>query len=167
MLALEQSGTLLCPVRPAAKLVEAPDVEESFLSHDAGLRSMRWTIVKNNVTHERNTCRQQFPSVSSICTRSGISRSAAAATTVSEVRHVRARINSSAMQETTCFLDRGTGDARAKPMLDVLDALSGAVFSAMVTKAEDEYAVAVVAEAWPCTGRARVILLSDQEKPTK
>ena len=30
---------LFCPVRPAAKLVEAPDFEESLLSHDAGLRS--------------------------------------------------------------------------------------------------------------------------------
>ena len=41
------------------------------------------------------------------------------------------------------------------------------MFSAIVTKGEDEYAVAVVAVAWRFTGRARVILLSDQEKPTK
>ena len=37
----------------------------------------------------------------------------------------------------------------------------------MVTKGEDERAVAVVAEALRFTGRARVILLSDQEKPIK
>ena len=36
---LRHSGALLCPVRPAAKLVEAPDFEEGFLSHSAGLHS--------------------------------------------------------------------------------------------------------------------------------
>ena len=44
-----------------------------------------------------------------------------------------------------------------KPMLNVLDALFGAVFSATVTKGEDEYADAVVAEALRFTGRARVM----------
>ena len=64
------------------------------------------------------------------------------------------------------FLGRGTGDAHGhKPMFDVLDALSGAVFSAMVTRSEDEYAVA--AEALRFTGRARVISSSDQKKPIK
>ena len=56
---------------------------------------------------------------------------------------------------------------RAKSMLNVLDALSSTVFSAMVTKGQDEYAFAVVAEALRFAGRERVILLSDQEKPIK
>ena len=34
-----ESGTLPSPVRPAAKLVEAPDLKESFLSHDTGLHA--------------------------------------------------------------------------------------------------------------------------------
>ena len=59
------------------------------------------------------------------------------------------------------FFSRGTGDAGAKPTLNVLDALSGALFIAMLTKGEDEHAVAVAAEA------LRFVLLSDQEKPIK
>ena len=49
--------------------------------------------------------------------------------------------------------------ARAKSMLNLVDALSGAVFSEMVTKGEDEHAVAVVAEALRFTGRARHLLV--------
>ena len=52
-------------------------------------------------------------------------------------------------------------------MLNVLDARSDAVFSAMVKKGEDDNAVAVVAEASRFTGRARVISVSDQEKKIK
>ena len=59
------------------------------------------------------------------------------------------------------FLGRATSDARAKPMFNILDALSGAEFSAMVTKGEDEYAVPVVADALRFTGRAHVILKCD------
>ena len=64
------------------------------------------------------------------------------------------------------FPGRDMGDSRAKPMLNVLDALAGAVFFAMVTRARTNSAVAVVAEALPFTGRECVILLCE-EKPTK
>ena len=65
------------------------------------------------------------------------------------------------------FLGRGTGDARAKTMLNVLDALSGAVFSAMVTKGEDEYAVAVVAGTLRFTGRRASISCVSRRSPSR
>ena len=45
-----------------------------------------------------------------------------------------------------------------KTMLNVLHALSGVVFSAMVSKGEDEYADAVITEARRFTVRARVLV---------
>ena len=53
-------------------------------------------------------------------------------------------------------------------MLNLLDALSGAVFSEQGSRrVEDEYAVAVVVELLRFTDRARVVFLFDQEKPIK
>ena len=150
------------------------------MSHDADLRShespnpVALDDGEAHVTHEQNTFHQQFHSVSSICTRSATLRSAVGGTTVSEARHVRRRIHPGLIQEAThewAWTTSSSVEVQVthvkNPMLNVLDAPSGAVFSAMATKGEDEHAVAVVAEALRFTGRARVILLSDHEKPTK
>ena len=61
------------------------------------------------------------------------------------------------------FLARATGPQHAKAVLNCLDFQSGAVFSAMVMKGGDPYALAVALEAIKFTGRTRLIIMSDQE----
>ena len=51
--------------------------------------------------------------------------------------------------------------------LNSLDFQSGAVFSAMVVKGGDPYALAVALEAIKFTGRTRLIIMSDQENAVK
>ena len=94
-------------VRMAAKMVGTPDLEQSFLPHDAAFHSeefpnqVRSMLVKHNVIHVPNTFHQQSHNACSICIGSGTSRSAAGANTVSEARHVRTRIRPGLTQETT------------------------------------------------------------------
>ena len=61
------------------------------------------------------------------------------------------------------FLARATDPQHAKAVLNCLDVQSGAVFSAMVVKGGDPYALAVALEAIKFTGRTRLIIMSDQE----
>ena len=65
------------------------------------------------------------------------------------------------------FLARADDPQRAQPVLCCLDALSGAVFAAMVHKGGDNYALAVTNEALKFTGRSNIIILSDQENAVK
>ena len=65
------------------------------------------------------------------------------------------------------FLARATGRQHAKAVLNCLDFQSGAVFSAMVVKGGDPYALAVVFGAIKFTGRTRLIIMSDQETAVK
>ena len=61
------------------------------------------------------------------------------------------------------FLARATDLQHAKAVLNCLDFQSGAVFSAMVVKGGDPYALAEALEAIKFTGRTRLIIMSDQE----
>ena len=63
---LEQTDTLLGPVRLAAQLVNAPDFEHAF-SKQIKVRS---TMVKHHVTHKPNTSHQQSHNAFQICIRS-------------------------------------------------------------------------------------------------
>ena len=65
------------------------------------------------------------------------------------------------------FLARATDPQHAKAVLNSLDFQSGAVFSAMVVKGGDPYALAVALEAIKFTGRTRPIIMSDQENAVK
>ena len=65
------------------------------------------------------------------------------------------------------FLARATDPQHAKAVLNCLDFQSGAVFSAMVVKGGDPYALAVALEAIKFTGRTRLIIMSDQENAVK
>ena len=65
------------------------------------------------------------------------------------------------------FLARATDPQHAKAVLNCLDFQSGAVFSAMVVKGGDPYALAVAVEAIKFTGRTRLIIMSDQENAVK
>ena len=57
------------------------------------------------------------------------------------------------------FLARATDPQHAKEVLNCLDFQSGAVFSAMVLKGGDPYALAVALEAIKFTGRTRLIII--------
>ena len=133
-------------------------VTPGYNSRSSRIQS-RSMMVKRNATLEPNTCHQQSHNADSICTRSATSHSAAGATREDPrpLRHEQGNDPRAGMYN---FLR----DARAKTMLNALHAPWGAVFSAI---GEDEHAVAVVAEALPFTGRARVVILCDQEKPIK
>ena len=65
------------------------------------------------------------------------------------------------------FLARATDPQHAKAVLNCLDFQSGAVFSAMVVKGGDPYALAVALEAIKFRGRTRLIMMSDQENAVK
>ena len=65
------------------------------------------------------------------------------------------------------FLVKATGPQHAKAVLNCLDFQSGAVFSAMVVKGGDPYALAVALEAIKFTGRTRLIIMSDPENAVK
>ena len=65
------------------------------------------------------------------------------------------------------FLARATDPQHAKAVLNCLDFQSGAVFSAMVVKGGDPYALAKVLKAIKFTGRTRLIIISDQENAVK
>ena len=65
------------------------------------------------------------------------------------------------------FLARATDLQHAKTVLNCLDFQSGAVFSAVVVKGGDAYALAVALEAIKFTGRTRLIITSDQENAVK
>ena len=65
------------------------------------------------------------------------------------------------------FMARATDPQHAKAVLNYLDFQSGAVFSAMVVKGGDPYALAVALEAIKFTGRTRLIIMSDQENAVK
>ena len=86
----EQPGPLLCPVRPAAKLVEAQTSNRHSCRMTPGHTSRSSRIeshsmmVERNAAHEHNTCHPQSHNANSICIRSGTSRSAAGANSVSE-----------------------------------------------------------------------------------
>ena len=58
-------------------------------------------------------------------------------------------------------------EARARPVLNNLDARSGAVFPACTAKGGTEYALAVVMEATKFTGRGELLMLVDQEASAK
>ena len=61
------------------------------------------------------------------------------------------------------FLATATDPPHAMAVLNCLDFQSGAVFSAMVLRGGDQYALAVALEAIKFTGRTRLIIMSDQE----
>ena len=61
------------------------------------------------------------------------------------------------------FLARTTDPQHAKAVLNCLDFQLGAVFSAMVVKGGDPYALAVALEAMKFTGRTRLVVMSGQE----
>ena len=63
------------------------------------------------------------------------------------------------------FLARATDPQHA--VLNCLDFQSGAVFSAVVVKGGDPYALAVAIEAIKFTGRTRMIILCEQENAVK
>ena len=65
------------------------------------------------------------------------------------------------------FLARATDPQHAKAVLNCLDFQWGAVFSAMVVKGGDPYALEVALEAIKFTGRTRLIIISDQENAVK
>ena len=65
------------------------------------------------------------------------------------------------------FSARATDPQHAKAVLNCLDFQSGAVFSAIVVKGGDPYALAVALEAMKYTGRTRLIIMSDQENAVK
>ena len=64
------------------------------------------------------------------------------------------------------FLARATDPQLAKAVLTCLDFQSGAVFSAMVVKGGDPYALAVAVEAIKFTGRTRLIIMNGLKKTT-
>ena len=66
-----------------------------------------------------------------------------------------------------CFLAKAKDPQHAKAVLNCLDFQSGAVFSAMVVKGGDPYALAVALEAIKFTGTTRLIIISDQENAVK
>ena len=66
-----------------------------------------------------------------------------------------------AMKGMDCLRKRRT------PVLNCLDFQSGAVFSAMVVKGGDPYALAVALEAIKFMGRTRLTIISDQENAVK
>ena len=164
---LDQTGTLLCRGRPAVKLVQPPDFAEPAHSDE-----FPNSVALDDGEVQRNTRAQKVPPTASQREDQSLSvplqvrpfESEAGREDAHPLRHDPGNDPRGGMDY---FLGRGTSDARAKPMFNILDALSGAVFSAMVTKGEDEYAVPVVAEALRFTGRASVILQCDQENPTK
>ena len=65
------------------------------------------------------------------------------------------------------FLARATDPQHAKAVLNCLDFQLGAVFSAMVVKGGDPYALAVALEVIKFTGRTRLLIMSDQENAVK
>ena len=65
------------------------------------------------------------------------------------------------------FLARATDPQHAKAVLNCLDFQSGAVFSAMVVKGGDPYALAAALEANKFTGRTRLIIMGGQENVVK
>ena len=65
------------------------------------------------------------------------------------------------------FLARATDPQHAKAVLNCVDFQSGVVFSAMVVKGGDPYALAAELEAAEFTGRSRLIIMSDQENEVK
>ena len=61
------------------------------------------------------------------------------------------------------FLGRSADKERAHPVLNNLDARSGATFSGLVDKGGQEYAVALTMEGIRYTGTTDLLLLTDQE----
>lgn len=61
------------------------------------------------------------------------------------------------------FVSRAAEPDKSQAVLNCLGMQSGAVFSAAVNKGTDDYAIAVVNEALKFTGRARIMILCDQE----
>ena len=65
------------------------------------------------------------------------------------------------------FLAGATDPQHAKAVSNCLGFQSGAVFSAMVGKGGDPYALAVALEAIKFTGRTGLIIMGDQENGVK
>eukprot|EP00929_Paragymnodinium_shiwhaense_P111971 TRINITY_DN8021_c0_g1_i4.p1 TRINITY_DN8021_c0_g1~~TRINITY_DN8021_c0_g1_i4.p1 ORF type:complete len:1618 (+),score=271.11 TRINITY_DN8021_c0_g1_i4:701-5554(+) len=63
------------------------------------------------------------------------------------------------------FEGRAAEPERAQAVLNILDAPTGCVFSALAPKGEDDYALAVARETIKFTGRSKIVLLCDQERP--
>ena len=62
------------------------------------------------------------------------------------------------------FLGRSDDKDRAHPVLNNLDARSGATFSGLVEKGGADYAIALTLEGMRYTGRSDTMLLTEQEK---